>query len=89
MPIMKTGSMRTKSNQDMGSLPKIKPKQDLRNKTSLDHEMLRIAKEQEKNKRLVAVRVDAQTVKLVEIKECTRKKRKRLKTHENNGNKKI
>ena len=83
MPIMKTGSMKTKSKSAMGSPPKIKPKQDFRNKTSLDHEMLRIAKEQEKNKRLVAVRVDVQTIKLVEIKECTGKKRKRLKTHEN------
>ena len=67
----------------MGSLPKIKPKQDFRNKTNLDHEMLRIAKEQEKNKHLVAVRADAQTIKLVEMKECVKKKRKRLKTHEN------
>ena len=80
---MKTGGMKTRSSQTMGSLPKIKPKQDFRNKTSLDHEMLRIAKEQEKNKRFVAVRVDAQTVKLVEMNECTKKKRKRLKTHEN------
>ena len=67
----------------MGSLPKIKPKQDFRKKTSLDYEMLMIAKEQEKNKCLVAVRIDAQTVKLVEMKECTEKKSKRLKTQEN------
>ena len=50
----------------MGSLPKIKPKQDFTLKTSLDHEMLRIAKEQEKKKRLVAVRIDAQTTIIVE-----------------------
>ena len=46
--------------------PKIKPKQDFRNKTSLYHEMLRMAKEQEKNKRLIAVRIDPQTTIIVE-----------------------
>ena len=50
----------------MGSLPKIKPKQDFTLKTSLDHEMLRIAKEQEKKKRLVTVRIDPQTTIIVD-----------------------
>ena len=54
--------------------PKINPKQDLREKTSLDSKMLKLAKEQEKKKRHVAVRIDARTTKMIDVGICTTKK---------------
>ena len=54
--------------------PKIKPKQDLREKTNLDSKMLKLAKEQEVGKCLVAVRVDARTTKIIEVGKRTAKK---------------
>lgn len=47
--------------------PKINPKQDLREKTSRDNEMLKLAKEQEAEKSLVAVRIDARTTKMIDV----------------------
>lgn len=54
--------------------PKINPKQDLREKTNLDSKMLKLAKEQEEKKRLVAIRVDARTTKMIDVGKCTTKK---------------
>ena len=54
--------------------PKINPKQDLREKTSLDSKMLKLAKEQEAEKCLVAVRIDARTTKMIDVGKCTTKK---------------
>ena len=54
--------------------PKNNPKQDLREKTSLDSKMLKLAKEQETEKRLVAVRIDARTTKMIDVWKCTTKK---------------
>ena len=54
--------------------PKINKKQDLREKTSLDSKMLKLAKEQEAKKCLVAVRIDARTTKTIDVGECTKKK---------------
>ena len=52
------------------TLPKIKPKQDLRKKTSLDHETLERAKEMERQRQakngLQTVRIDTQTTIIVE-----------------------
>ena len=67
----------------MGALPKINPKKDLNKKTSIDNEMLQIAKEQEADQHLVSVRIDAQTIKLVDVSKCTGEKIKCLKTQEN------
>ena len=53
---------------------KINPKQDLREKTSLDSKMLKLAKEQEEKKCLVAVRIDARTTKTIDVGKCTTKK---------------
>ena len=54
----------------MGSLPKIKPKQDFTLKTSLDHETLERAKEMERQRQakngLQTVRIDTQTTIIVE-----------------------
>ena len=54
--------------------PKINKKHDLREKTSLDSKMLKLAKEQEAEKRLVAVRIDARTTKMIDVGKCTTKK---------------
>ena len=54
--------------------PKINKKQDLREKTSLDSKMLKLAKEQEAEKCLVAVRIDARTTKMIDVGKCTTKK---------------
>ena len=54
--------------------PKINPKQDLREKTSLDSKMLKLAKEQEEKKSLVAVRIDARTTKMINVGKRTTKK---------------
>lgn len=55
----------------MGSLPKTKTKQDLRNKTNLDHETLERAKEMERQRKvekgLQTVRIDAQTMIIAEV----------------------
>ena len=58
----------------MGARPKIKTKADLYKKSSRENEMLKLAKEQESEKHLVAVRVDARTTKLVNVGECATKK---------------
>ena len=54
--------------------PKINKKQDLREKTSLDSKMLKLAKEQEAEKCLVAVRIDARTTKMIDVVEMYHKK---------------
>ena len=54
--------------------PKINKKQDLREKTSLDSKMLKLAKEQEEKKCLVAVRIGARTTKMIDVGKCTTKK---------------
>ena len=53
---------------------KINPKQDLREKTSHDSKMLKLAKEQEAEKCLVAVRIDARTTKMINAGKRTTKK---------------
>ena len=54
--------------------PKINKKHDLREKTSLDSKMLKLEKEQEEKKCLVAVRIDARTTKMIDVWKCTTKK---------------
>ena len=54
--------------------PKINKKHDLREKTSLDSKMLKLAKEQEEKKCLVAVRIGARTTKMIDVRKRTTKK---------------
>ena len=54
--------------------PKINKKHDLREKTSLDSKMLKLAKEQDAKQCLVAVRIDARTTKMIDVWKCTTKK---------------
>ena len=67
-----------KKNENMAHKKVLNKKQDFweykQTNRQRDFEVLKLAKEQEAGKRLVAVRIDTRTTKMIDVWKCTTKK---------------